>query len=464
MEAKAAQPFVYSLFWRQANAAYRHFAVFLLAHTLAHAPEVLCIAEHAVSALKLWLQALMDTGRRQCAWYLTTVLSENAATRSLFAGLSAQSLDIRGDVGGEKRAVLVGAVASNMVSSSVWRPQLDKVVGDVDAMLAARKKEIADIAFDPGAAVLRWEGVTSKTLLALLRSLVSVVGSTTTTTHTSVLNGGRVMAARDAAAWPQLMRLLNRVATWMVSSCAYVHASYHSNSALSHSDGGGGDYDDSVIKTVADARGQLQATAFGGLPLLFDILLAAGAPAVFDTNGGGGGGGGVLECLWIVIAGCIELGSGEVDATPVDTAVFQLLSDSLLPTSQTTTTTSSHHHHHHHHLCCYVVSTFIKRYLQRSSLRHASNERAAVNAMRLVRSVLSQPSMRSSTALNSVVTVLLRPLLTVLNPEGKGVQPSSQGTKAIVYTYVFIICFLDALFNYILLIFFPLTSMLQSVV
>jgi hypothetical protein len=37
-----------------------------------------------------------------------------------------------------------------------------------------------------------------------------------------------------------------------------------------------------------------------------------------------------------------------------------------------------------HPLCVYVLSTFVRRYLSRAHIKHVSNERAAVNALRLV--------------------------------------------------------------------------------
>jgi hypothetical protein len=426
VETRSTRPYSYSLFWRQANSTYRHFSVFILAHAIAHTPNVLNTPIFAVGAFRLWLQAILDTGRRHCSWYLTSVLASNPTTKSMFSGLSAEQLDIRSDSTGEKRAEVVGIVAKNMLLDiTLWKPQLAGVIGELDAVLASRKKEIETSAFDPQAALLKWESVSTRILIALLKSLSSAVAP---------------MGPGRGPAVPQLRRLLNRVATWMVSSCAAAHYE-HKHGSLNNANNpynpflvveepaAAADEDEgSVLKTVADARQRLQTSAFAKLPALLEILVGAGAPTVLDVDNE------LLEPLWTVIAGCTELGSGDVEPTPVDVAMFEILGDSLAPTSSGTDTSFelSNSLSQAHQLCIYVLGTFIRRYLQRSSLRHISHERAAVNALRLTRTVLAQPAMRSHAALKSAVSVLMRPLLVALNPEG-GAQPSL-GTKAVVYS------------------------------
>ncbi|KAH7617569.1 putative Cell division cycle-associated 7-like protein [Nannochloris sp. 'desiccata'] len=427
VETRSTRPYSYSLFWRQANFTYRHFAVFILAHAIAHAPTVLNTPIFAVGAFKLWLQALLETGRRHCSWYLTSVLASSLTTKSFFTGVSAEQLDIRSDCTGEKRAELVGIVAKNMILDTMWKPQLAGVIGELDAVLASRKKEIETSAFDPQAALLTWESVSSRIIIALLKSLSSALAAT---------GPGR------APAIPQLRRLLNRVATWMISSCAAAHykhcaGSKHGahnphNPFLVVEEAVVAEDEGSSLKTVADARQRLQGSAFAKLPALFEILVATGAPTVLDFDVE------LLEPLWTVIAGCIELGSGDIEATPVDVAMFEILGDSLVPTTNESSdisngpSTSNASLTQATQLCIYVLGTFIRRYLQRSSLRHASHECAAVNALRLIRTVLAQPAMRSNSALKSAVSVLMRPLLAALNPEG-GAE-ASLGTKAVVYS------------------------------
>ncbi len=419
VETRSTRPYSYSIFWRQANSTYRHFAVFILAHAIAHAPAVLNTPIFAVGAFKLWLQAVLDTGRRHCSWYLTSVLAVNPTTKSFFTGLSAEQLDIRSDSTGEKRAEVVGIVARNMILDTLWKPQLAGVIGELDAVLASRKKEIETSAFDPQAALLKWESVSSRILIALLKSLSSA----------SAPSGpGR------APAVPQLRRLLNRVATWMISSCAAAHYE-HKHGSLHNANNPHNpflvvedhpDEEGYSFKTVADARQRLQTSAFAKLPALLEILVSAGAPTVLDSDTE------LLEPLWTVVAGCVELGSGDAEATPVDVAMFEILGDSLAPTSTDNVSDLPGSVSQANQLCIYVLGTFIRRYLQRSSLRHVSHERAAVNALRLTRTLLAQPGMRGNAALKSSVSVLMRPLLAVLNPEG-GAE-SSLGSKAVVYS------------------------------
>jgi len=427
VETRSTRPYSYSLFWRQANSTYRHFAVFILAHAIAHVPTVLNDPIFAVGAFKLWLQAVLDTGRRHCSWYLTSVLASSLPTKSLFTGLSAEQLDIRSDSTGEKRAELVGIVARNMILDTMWKSQLAGVIGELDAVLASRKKEIETSAFDPQAALLTWETVSSCIILAFLKSLSSALAPT---------GPGR------APAVPQLRRLLNRVAAWMISSCAAAHYEHCAsnkygennphNPFLFVEDSVVADDEGSTLKTVADARQRLQGAAFANLPALFTILIASGAPNVFDSDIE------LLEPLWTIITGCIELGSGDIEATPVDVVMFEILGDSLAPTTNnysnivTESSSSNASLTQETQLCIYVLGSFIRRYLQRSSLRHVSHERAAVNALRLITTVLAQPAMRSNAALINAMSVIMRPLLAALNPEG-GAE-ASLGTKAVLYS------------------------------
>lgn len=429
IEAKATQPFSFSLFWRQANATYRHFAIFLLAHALHHAPAALGAQAHASVAMRLWLQAITDTGRRHCAWYLTRVLAANPATAPLFDGLNEAALDIRRDASGQLRAALAGAVGGKIMSSSVWRPQLVAVVGELDVLLAARRKEIEATAFNAEAAVLKWEGATSSIILAFLHSVAPALGPPPTRN-----------APRDLAA-ASLRKLLTRAALWALNSCTALHLDHcralrgtgDSSGAAENNDPGLVDEGIEQLRTVAEARQRLKDTPFASLPALFDILLAVGAPEALDADPE------LVDPMWLVVAGCLELGSGEVVPTPVDVAMFESLAAALVPSppSQEQPPGPVQASRRvplppdHHKLCSYVLATIVRRALHRSSLRHISNERAAVNALRLAMAVLEQPSMRSIPALQAALATLLWPLLAVLNPDNNG--PASYGAKAVVF-------------------------------
>ena len=88
------------------------------------------------------------------------------------------------------------------------------------------------------------------------------------------------------------------------------------------------------------------------------------------------------------------MAAGEVKATLFDEAVLETLADSLLPL------TEEQQQRLPQHLAAaaraaaaggglqqlreYALSTFVRRYLNRSHLRHVSNERAAVNSLRFL--------------------------------------------------------------------------------
>ena len=88
------------------------------------------------------------------------------------------------------------------------------------------------------------------------------------------------------------------------------------------------------------------------------------------------------------------MAAGEVKATLFDEAVLETLADSLLPL------TEEQQQRLPQHLAAaaraaaaggglqqlreYALSTFVRRYLNRSHLRHVSNERAAVNSVRFL--------------------------------------------------------------------------------
>jgi hypothetical protein len=433
VEALATAPYSPALFWRQANAAYRHFALFLLAHVLANAPGALAAPPCAAAALRVWVLALADTGRRGATWYLTQVLSANPATAVLFEGAPPRELDVRGDAAGEARAALAGRVVGAAAMSAQWRPQLCAVLGDLDDVLAARRREIEATAFNPAAAALRWEAAASRVVAAVVAGAAPVLDR-----HPS----GRPGAGGPDPGARQVKALLSRCAGWAAGACAALHRAHAAARAAAAAAPGDAlapaadDNDDDLaaaVQTVAEVRQSLRASPFAALPSLWRVLLDAGAPAALDADPA------LLHPLWAAVSGCLEAGTGEVEPTPVDEVVAQMLAASLAPAPPEPAGTEAEAEAGaaaaaaapSQRLLCYVLSTFVRRYLTRSSLRHASHERAAVNAVRLAQAVLAQPCMRGARARDAALAALLRPLLEVLAP-ARGAAPSA-GAKEAVY-------------------------------
>lgn len=464
VENKVAQPFSFSFFWKQANAAYRHFAVFFLAHVLAHAPSALQSPSHAASILRVWLCTLVaDTGKRQCAWYLTQVLSQNTVISPLFDGISDRDVDIRGDTAGSIRAALIARVMDRILKFPAWKQQLPSILGELDVLLAIRRKEIeATAALDVERAVLKWES----TGLCMVLSLLRVASSAMMTVH------GR---PRDVAA-SQLRRLMSRCAAWALGHCAAVHRSMCAEAPAMHASlsmavytvaaAGEGvnvqqqshheepilgastatttttsmttatiaahtaNNSTNMVEAVDRARKELSSTPFpAALTSLVDILVSINAPSCFDIDQE------LLEPLWMLVTGCIDLSSGKAIPTATDVATFETMANALLPSPASSSEQQQRDDDEEakrYALCMYVLDTFVRRYMLRSSLKHVSNERSAVNAVRWAHAVLRHPYVSARMdVLQKTLNVILWPMLMVLNPDGGA--DASMGSKDAVY-------------------------------
>jgi hypothetical protein len=420
VEARAAQPFPPALFWRQANAPYRRFAVFLLAHVLRHAPTALDAPAAAASAARAWLAALLDTGRRRSAAYLTRALAAAPGTAALFAGVPRAQLEaVAGDAGGTARAALAGAVARRAAADPAWRGRLGALLVELDEVLAARRREVEATAFEPAAAVRRWEAAASKLVLALLDGAAPALAE-------AARHGGPADPAARA-----LAALLARCAGWAVAAAADLHRRAAAAREASGESAPADAYDEDAAAplTAAAARKLLAEGPFAPAALrqLWAVLGALGAPAALAANER------LMRPLWAVVAGGVEVCSGEARPTAADEATLGALAESLAPAAppaeegegaapappapQPT-------------LALYVLATFVRRYLQRSSLRHAAHERAAVNALRLAGALLARPGLRAGAPRDAALGALLRPALGVLRPE-RGAPPSAGAKHAL---------------------------------
>lgn len=79
------------------------------------------------------------------------------------------------------------------------------------------------------------------------------------------------------------------------------------------------------LRTISEVREKVQQIMFGKLPALCQVLVAFGGVGSFDTDPA------LLQPLWTVIAGCMELGSGKTDF--ILSLLFTIAANACLPTS-----------------------------------------------------------------------------------------------------------------------------------
>ena len=420
VEAKATQPHSFSqmLFFRKANTAARHFATFLMSHSLRYAPQVLQIQIFSNDVLRVWLQSMFDPGRRHVvAWYLTSeVLMKNDATKALFDE-EARGIDIRGDWSGEKRAKIVECAMRKMGQGAIagGRANLSTVLLGLDEILVHRKKDVAEHAtIDSDGAVREWYTNTSRILVGVVRGIIQGSG------------GGGGVGALAPTVSALVRKLMTRLAHWIVDSVPSL-----GNSSSTGTDTVLQDMElDHHLSSIADARQWLSSSsAFSQLPQYIDILTQCGAPACLDGDAE------VLLSLAVVVSGGVEgLGGGAELPTHLDIAIFDAFAESF---SNRSVVGGENGYSTHQQLAVYVLSTFVRRYLERSCLRHSTHERAAVNALRLARSILSSCCMRGKVAQEGGVMVLMRPLLVALSGGvgggAGGLCIYSLGIKAEIY-------------------------------
>lgn len=405
VEASVTAPYSFMAFWRQANATYRRIATFVLAHTAAHAPET--INMHAAGSLfRVWLQSLLPDRyeRMAVASYLTRVLATRVPTTSpLFAGvrdcpsLGGALFDMNEGSEHSSRMIILSRVVKSAMTSPHWAAQVHAALVDLDALLVARRKEMTDVT--PGQysqvadTIAQWDWVSCNTVITLLTNIGWSFG--------------------DASLhWAK--RLVYRLATWVVSSCAYLKARFClETSELDDNTGNNNQYEEQGVidrerdplstpltTVVGDVRQHAAHLACASLPDLFAVMvnsIARGDIKSLDNDAE------ALESLYIIMAGCLEGATGATEPTVVDIVIFEKLGAALSA---------------HPSLCSYVMSTFVRRYLERSSLRHVIHQRAAVNALRLVGSLIEQPAVRTTPGrIKGTLFPLLRPILSVLAPQ-----------------------------------------------
>ena len=416
VEAKATEPYSFSQFWKYANLRYRHFSLYLLAHALERAPVVLQptpaatlpggvggvggavpavvpvprpvgpAPPHLATILRMWLLSVLDFGRHECSWYLTTTISK-------LSSLLPSPVDFRGDKSGKKAAAMLADFGRRIAGNQAL---IRGMVVSLDDCLQERQREIVQTAFNGDRAVVKWHRATSRVLLAFLGEL-----------------------QRDMRRERELMKLLRRCVIWSIQDLHTVKVAIEGGDA-----GGAGGMDGlcgaeglegfglrvesgastgHVAETLeADLRQALEAFEFDRLVRLL--------PRELDDE---------VEChepMWIFISGIVGLGDASLVMSPFERVVYDKVSAALFAASQPprapgegsfgVTGLPLHRH---------VLGTHIRRILTKTNFFNAQNEKLGVNAMRFARAILSRPEMRAVSTFEGAFDMMLTTWISLLS-------------------------------------------------
>ncbi len=378
VEAKAAEPYSFSHYWKYANLRYRHFSLYLLAHALERAPLVLqsqcrgaATSPHVATILRMWLLSVLDFGRHECAWYLTTILANH--TRFL-----PSPVDFRGDKSGRKAATMLAGFARSI---SADQALVRGVVLTVDECLQERHREIVQTAFNADRAVLKWHRATSRALLAFLGELQ-----------------GNLRREKE------LLKLLRRCVIWAIQDLSMLKAAADKEDGV---DGGldslcglrlGGPGPAAAHDGVeGDLRQVLESFEFSRLVTIL--------PRALDDE---------VEChepLWIFISGVIGLGDSSMAGTPFERVLNDKVAASLFdpghPSNHGGMVGLPLHRH--------VLGTHVRRILTKTNFINSQNERLGVSAMRFVRAILARPEMRATAAFEGAFDMMLTTWISLLS-------------------------------------------------
>ncbi|KAK9917271.1 hypothetical protein WJX75_002601 [Coccomyxa subellipsoidea] len=417
----AMLPYSENRFWTSANTAYRNFAALFLANVLEVFPQPLP-ALHA-ALLHMWLHALLDTERRETAYWLTLGVSRVAGgvpecpgPGEIFwaAGAGRRELQkLRHDKNGDLRADLVRSVFRFMAVHHRWRERFRELLGDIGEVLgkraaeARRPRELA-----------AWQQAAAGILLG------AVSGAGLGQCH---CRQGTITCSCGGAA---LVTVLTHVSRWACSASMALQQWWAAASAQLEA------LDPArPLETLeGNARSRLETkTVFRHvLPLLRMIASTSFAvrspPPTLP----------VLELLRTVLMCAVEVPTGDEKSNPADAVLYDGVAKALvcegdaqppLPDLAGESQDPSMRMLH------YLIGTQLQRHLERACFargRNAATERCAVNTLRLLCAVLSRPAMRgSSTAFRTFLPPLLRPLLDLLRPPGTTEEPSIAAKEAL---------------------------------
>lgn len=389
VETKATEPYSFDQFWKHANITYRHFAVYLLTHTIHNAPCVLDKDMNLPRILHVWLLSILDYGKHQCSWYLTSILS--GCLREFFPSNMEPNYNFLNDNSGSRRAALLKHVVSALASSPKKSMIVD-MIHDLDQFLLERQKEILQTAVNSENALSLWQKSASRAVIGLLHGLMPL--------HLVTGDAGR-----------QVQKLLRLCSFWIVESC------YQLRSRLQGPQSHQGQAS-SVAKEQATAEAEIrQHLGESTFDIVHDVMpliesLRMHCSSVDHKE--------YLEPLWIIISGCIEFGEAGTDVREYERVIYDKLASSIISCPEIGTlsgfvpTTDAKGSP----LQVFVLATFVRRYLWRATYRHSINEAHAINALRLALAIMARSEMRAKSMFEAAFNTMIPMCLYVLMRAG----------------------------------------------
>ncbi|DBA80626.1 TPA: hypothetical protein ACH3X1_007876 [Trebouxia sp. C0004] len=440
IEMSAMKPFHPRTFWKHANTLYRHFAVFFLAHTLQANHRIAAFTAVAVELLSMWLRTALDDGKRNALKYFTLVVASNQHTRALFRHVTHTQQALLADQTGVVRASIVLAVLKEAAVHPQWRSHVVDLMNDLDDILAARGREVSAVP----AHQFEWERAATNICAAITQAAGHLLAA-----HKTGTSGASLLSL-----------LLKRMAGWMASAASYLQrchqAAQEGSVSAAYMEGLNPSHE---LNSIAQARQALQGSPLAHMRTVFLSIIKTctnqvGQQLPSQTLASQPP---WLRPLHTLITACLEIPTAALSATSVDVALYETLADALAPAGGRTSAEGEQQRagdgsgpiwpvavpsrdgeQLQWQLLHLVLGTYVRRYLCRSSFGHVIHQRPAVNAVRFLERLFTQPSLRGGEgSLRALLPPLLGPILEAFCPVEPGLQRMpSLPTKHALYTFL----------------------------
>lgn len=160
-----------------------------------------------------------------------------------------------------------------------------------------------------------------------------------------------------------------------------------------------------LLNEIGEARERVKKSALGCLP---GILGSIADCKSRDP--------GVLQFLHTICVSIIEpLPGFPTRVSAIETAIYEIFAAAMTPSSRGAQ--GFQPASNAFQTCHYFIGTYCRRWLIRSSFKHASCEKQAVNCLRAIGFIFSQVSCRSATPFQSLLALLFGPFLECVSPE-----------------------------------------------
>lgn len=391
IESKATDPYSFSQYWKYANLRYRRFSLYLLSHTLERAPSAMEQQPNLPSILRMWLLSVLDFGRHECSWYLTSIIAKH--TSNILTNVEAGMLDFRTDPTGRNAQSILRQFGENVMKGQM-KSCIAGIVLLLDECLQERQREIIQTSFNANKALLKWQRSTARALLGFLEPLAPVMCST-------------------SLAGKELRKVLRRCAIWTVETF-WIVKQRSKGDIKNRSNEIDGEIDVELLSDEGDIRQELELSICSELSHLLSLIdfLRLHSP-IKDENAVE-----FFEPLWILILGVSELGDGGTVLSPFESVMYDKVAGCLfevkpllMGAEQDTSSNILCLHHH-------VLGIHIRRMLSKVNLRHQQSERLGVNAMRFAFAIFSRPEMRSPGIFKAAFDLMMTTWMSILSQNG----------------------------------------------